>query len=271
MGEMGCEHYKRKCHLIAPCCGKEVSCRVCHDESENHELIRNDVKKVKCLKCNEIQEVRQNCIKCNTLFGKYFCQLCCLYDDVDKKQFHCDSCGICRVGGRNNFFHCETCDVCLASDLKNNHKCIERTSHSNCPVCLEYLHTSRTPLCKPDCGHFIHRDCFSQMLKTGNYACAVCGVSMVDMNNVWHQLDEEVSATKMPVEYRNTYVQILCKDCHKESRVLFHVIGMKCTSCGSYNTCRTGGDDDFDSDEAEDKREEGGGDAAAGGDPTVVL
>lgn len=48
-----------------------------------------------------------------------------------------------------------------------------------------------------------------------NYACAVCGVSMVDMNNVWHQLDEEVSATKMPVEYRNTYVQILCKDCHK--------------------------------------------------------
>ena len=26
-------------------------------------------------------------------------------DDVRKGQFHCDKCGICRVGGRDNFFH----------------------------------------------------------------------------------------------------------------------------------------------------------------------
>jgi len=28
-------------------------------------------------------------------------------DDVNKRQFHCDACGICRVGGRENYFHCE--------------------------------------------------------------------------------------------------------------------------------------------------------------------
>jgi RING finger/CHY zinc finger protein 1 len=28
-------------------------------------------------------------------------------DDISKEQFHCDLCGICRVGGRQNFFHCQ--------------------------------------------------------------------------------------------------------------------------------------------------------------------
>jgi len=27
-------------------------------------------------------------------------------DTTSKKQFHCEDCGICRVGGRENFFHC---------------------------------------------------------------------------------------------------------------------------------------------------------------------
>lgn len=28
-------------------------------------------------------------------------------------------------------------------------------------------------------------------------------------------------------------------DLSQESKVLFHVIGLKCQECGSYNTCRT--------------------------------
>merc|ERR1719494_1257474 len=47
----------------------------------------------------------------------------------------------------------------------------------------------------------------------------------------------------MPEAYRNYHVNILCRDCHKESNVVFHIIGLKCTHCGAYNTTRIGGDD----------------------------
>lgn len=31
-GEMGCKHYRRRCKLIAPCCGEAFWCRHCHNE-----------------------------------------------------------------------------------------------------------------------------------------------------------------------------------------------------------------------------------------------
>ncbi len=27
-----CKHYFRKCNIFAPCCDKEFSCRLCHDQ-----------------------------------------------------------------------------------------------------------------------------------------------------------------------------------------------------------------------------------------------
>ncbi|KAK3089294.1 hypothetical protein FSP39_002467 [Pinctada imbricata] len=212
----------------SPCCNKTYSCRVCHDENENHELVRKEVQNIVCLKCETKQEINKNCTNCDLLFGNYFCEICRLYDDTDKGQFHCGPCGLCRVGGRENFFHCQKCDLCLSTSLKDNHKCIEKASHNNCAVCLYDLHTSRMSTAIPPCGHLIH----------SNYSCPTCGQCMVDMKRVWEHLDNEIAQVRMPDEYKDYKVQILCKDCHKESRVLFHVVGLKCQHCGSYNTCR---------------------------------
>ena len=52
----------------------------------------------------------------------------------------------------------------------------------------------------------------------------------------WAALDREVAATPMPLAYRGLYRKILCKDCHKPTTATFHIVGMKCASCGSYNT-----------------------------------
>ncbi|XP_064605596.1 RING finger and CHY zinc finger domain-containing protein 1-like isoform X2 [Liolophura sinensis] len=238
--KLGCSHYQRKCSLIANCCKKVYICRVCHDEAENHQMNRHEVQEIKCLLCEKQQQVSGTCIECGTQFARYFCRICNLFDDIDKAQFHCDDCGICRVGGRQNYFHCSKCDVCLHNELRNAHKCIEKVSHNNCPVCLEDLHTSRIAAHIPPCGHLLHRHCFREMLKTGNYACPLCAESMVDMKGAWDGLDEEIKNTPMPEEYRNYYVIALCRDCHQESRVVFHVLGLKCQHCGSYNTCRTG-------------------------------
>jgi len=237
---IGCKHYRRRCALICITCSKPYTCRFCHDEVEfKHELDRKAVKEVKCLECQKIQPVARHCVGCQVEFASYFCAICRLYDDEDKQQYHCEGCKICRIGGRENFFHCQTCDMCLANTMRDNHKCIEKMSRSNCPVCLEDLHTSRKSCRVPKCGHMLHFKCMQQLLKTGNYACPTCSVSMVDMSSVWERLDYEVELTPMPTEYRDLKVAVLCRDCHRDSKSAFHILGQKCTHCGSYNTCRT--------------------------------
>ncbi|XP_065827708.1 RING finger and CHY zinc finger domain-containing protein 1-like [Oscarella lobularis] len=234
----GCEHYSRKCALIAPCCAKVYPCRVCHDAAESHNIDRRAVTEVRCNECKTRQPVGNKCENCDVTFGSsYFCKICRLYDDKDKGQFHCDSCGICRVGGRENFFHCDCCRLCIGTYLRNSHKCVERASKSNCPVCMEDLHSSRDACHVPDCGHLIHSSCYRAMLGNGSYRCPTCGKALVDMENHWRHLDEEISRTPMPDEYKDVKMKVLCKECNKESTVPFHVLGHKCQECGSYNTC----------------------------------
>jgi hypothetical protein len=62
-----------------------------------------------------------------------------VYAWTKKQQYHCDSCGICRGGGRDNFFHCDRCGCCYSNALQNGHRCVEKSMHQNCPVCFEVL------------------------------------------------------------------------------------------------------------------------------------
>ncbi|KAJ8434401.1 hypothetical protein Cgig2_002603 [Carnegiea gigantea] len=135
--QYGCEHYRRRCRIRAPCCNRIFTCRHCHNDAmvcvlfflllsmflnplililailmsyaasslsdpmERHELVRQDVTRV-----------AKVCSNCGVDMGEYFCEVCKFYDDeTDKKQFHCNECGICRVGGRENFFHCQKCGM----------------------------------------------------------------------------------------------------------------------------------------------------------------
>jgi len=238
-----CSHYQRKCSFMAPCCKKEFTCRFCHDDAENHKIDRRKVEEIMCLQCRKRQEVSRNCTDCGVLFGNYSCLICRMYDDVDKEQFHCDGCGICRVGGAENFFHCKKCDMCLGIGMKETHKCLENISRKNCPVCLEDLHTSRLPTHVPKCGHLLHVTCFKGMLTHGQSSCPVCNASLIDMAEHWEEIDAVVAETPMPHIYQNYHVNVLCRDCHQESNTLFHVVGLKCKHCGAYNTTRIGGDD----------------------------
>ena len=47
------------------------------------------------------------------------------------------------------------------------------------------------------------------------YACPLCNESMLEMSDCWKELDKQVAETEMPDEYKNYYVQVLCRDCHK--------------------------------------------------------
>lgn len=64
-------------------------------------------------------------------------------DDVSKQQFHCDDCGICRVGGRQNFFHCATCGCCYST----------RCAGLLVPWCRQWVHMLPVMRSCPPDGH----------------------------------------------------------------------------------------------------------------------
>lgn len=94
---LGCKHYHRKCLKIAYCCQKPVPCRVCHDEMFDHKIDRFKTAQVVCMICKYVQNVGKNCENCGVEFASYFCNVCKFYTDKSN-VYHCDDCGICRVG-----------------------------------------------------------------------------------------------------------------------------------------------------------------------------
>ncbi|XP_026842934.1 RING finger and CHY zinc finger domain-containing protein 1 [Drosophila persimilis] len=233
----GCAHYKRRAMFVTPCCNKFYKCRFCHDENETHHFDRKTLTELICSECNTRQTVQEQCENCGVRFGKYTCLICNLFDDADKQQYHCHGCGICRIGGADNFFHCEVCNMCLPIQLKiDGHRCVENISRSHCPVCLGDIHTSRIPCHIPDCGHLLHKMCFDQLLASGHYTCPTCQTSLIDMTALWEYLDDQALRMPVTLKYENQRVHIFCNDCHKTCKTKFHFIGLKCVHCGAYNT-----------------------------------
>ncbi|KAM3351350.1 hypothetical protein ACQJBY_023380 [Aegilops geniculata] len=222
--QYGCAHYRRRCRIRAPCCNEIFDCRHCHNES-----------KVICSLCGTEQEVRQICINCGVCMGKYFCEVCKLFDDdVSKQQYHCHACGICRIGGRENFFHCSKCGCCYSKVLKNSHACVEGAMHHDCPICFEYLFESRNDVSVLPCGHTIHEKCLKEMKEHCQFACPLCSKSVCDMSKAWERLDAELAT--LSNSFDDKMVRILCNDCGAVSEVQFHLIAHKCHNCKSYNT-----------------------------------
>lgn len=234
-----CEHYSRKCKVVSPCCNKEYSCRLCHDNDVDklckHKFDRKSVKEVVCNSCKTRQTISNVCVNCKTVFGTYFCDICNLYDNIDKGQYHCKDCDMCRVGGEKNFFHCKNCNLCISSTVKDTHKCIDVTD-TNCPICMEDIFSSVTECTNMKCGHYIHTECLKLMISHGGVKCPTCLVTIINTTEYNKFMDNEVAMTVIPEEYKDIDVSIMCNDCHNKSTVKFHIVGYKCESCSSYNT-----------------------------------
>ena len=70
--------------------------------------------------------------RCQVSFGAYGCLRCAFFEDetASRKQFHCEQCGLCRIGGRASFFHCDTCGCCYTVSLKVCSSSDHRTLYS---------------------------------------------------------------------------------------------------------------------------------------------
>ena len=246
-GILGCKHYARKAMLVAPCCGREVVCRLCHDDELDHKMDRYQVKEMKCMECGLRQPVGQICSGCNAEVAKYYCGICHLLDDdTNKEIYHCPFCNFCRRGkglGKDSF-HCMSCNCCMSLELRK-HDCSDNALSGTCPVCSERLFESSTPVKALPCGHFMHSLCFGAYVKY-SYTCPICFKSLGDMEVYWKMLDAILAADRQQMVSSSsagsarTLLEstqtVRCYDCEHLSQAPFHFVYHKCGNCGSFNT-----------------------------------
>lgn len=235
--DYGCIHYKRRCKIVSPCCGKIYTCRHCHNDSEDHEIDRFSIQEIICTECDYRQGVKEKCENCGVSFGSYYCEKCNFFDDnIDQKYYHCDKCGFCRVGKNGDTFHCDECDCCFIKDKEKSHQCRKNIMKNNCPICFEDLFNSIMDVSMLKCGHPIHSKCLSSCLNHFKYNCPVCRKSII-RNEVQQKLNEEIDQIIDENQMEDEiYIQIKCNDCLFEGESKYHPYGIKCLGCGGYNT-----------------------------------
>ncbi|SCU97603.1 LAMI_0F10660g1_1 [Lachancea mirantina] len=245
-GVFGCVHYQRSCKLQCHECQGWYTCRFCHDEdmmtkepASQHHLERNKTQRIMCMRCNHCQKPQKDCENCREELAVYFCDKCKLFDsDETKDIYHCDKCGICRLGlGLGiDFFHCDGCQACLSIELQGSHNCIERATMASCPICGDYMFTSVKPVVyMSPCGHAIHQHCFDEYAKH-SYKCPSCQVSVLNMEAQFRVLDKEIEEQPLPLPYCDWLCYVSCNDCKAKSSCRYHILGLRCNNCFSYNT-----------------------------------
>jgi uncharacterized CHY-type Zn-finger protein len=113
---LGCKHYRRNVKLQCSTCHRWYTCRLCHDEVEDHVLIRHATKNMLCMICGSAQRAGEFCAECGERTAWYYCAVCKLWDnDSNKSIYHCSDCGICRKGRGlgKDFFHCKVCPLLI--------------------------------------------------------------------------------------------------------------------------------------------------------------
>ncbi|KAI7485553.1 zf-CHY-domain-containing protein [Hortaea werneckii] len=267
---LGCAHYKRNVKVQCFDCKRWFSCRHCHDQATDlpfpHQLNRKKTRNMLCMLCKTPQPAGETCVNCEEYAAWYYCPKCKLWDnDSNKRIYHCDDCGICRVGEGlgKDYVHCRRCNVCISISTSASHPCVERATEGNCPLCLVYLFESPTPVVSLPCGHYMHGECYKDLMAV-TYKCPVCSKSAVNMELQWRKLDDEIRAQPMPEDdseleglmphiedaaqneqdhtndqtapRRPREVYAGCNDCGRRSWTPFHWLGLKCQVCDSYNT-----------------------------------
>mmetsp|Transcript_15909 Transcript_15909/g.33171 ORF Transcript_15909/g.33171 Transcript_15909/m.33171 type:complete len:612 (+) Transcript_15909:45-1880(+) len=209
------------------------------DDETHHNIDRFAIKEVICRECYTRQSSKTNhCINCGIQFGGYHCSICNLWMPASEDPYHCEKCGFCRVGGRENFAHCDDCGMCIDALLFDDHNCKSGKYMSNCPVCQEDLFSSRMASHEMPCGHAIHWHCFRE-LTSFDTRCPVCKKTAEthdQMEQTWSAMAMGIALQPVPTELTRV-VDIICNDCEEKSENLrWHFLGVQCEKCTSFNT-----------------------------------
>lgn len=128
--------------------------------------------------------------------------------------------------------------MCIDKNLYENHNCKDGKYKSNCPVCQEYLFSSRSASHEMPCGHAIHWECFRQ-LAAHDSRCPVCkktAETRERMLPTWLSMAANIANQPVPAELARV-VNITCNDCETSEHARgWHFLGVQCNKCQSFNT-----------------------------------
>ncbi|KAK4407053.1 E3 ubiquitin-protein ligase MIEL1, partial [Sesamum angolense] len=236
----GCEHYRRRCKIRAPCCNQIFTCRHCHNEAasalsnpkESTRLFAMMLSKLfvrYAIQNNRfpisVQIAASNLENTSATYANSmmmispkssFIVMTAAFVDPESSWAYTSPHNILSVAGS-----------CYSIGLRDNHLCVEDSMKSHCPICYEFLFDSTKQTTILKCGHTMHVECYEEMFSQNQYRCPICSKSVLNMSRTWERLDQEIEATAMPEEYRYE-VQILCNDCNNRSKAFFHIFGHKC-------------------------------------------
>ena len=238
-----CTHYKNNVQVFARCCNKYYDCHLCHNEQNDHKMSRKKICKVICVNCNCENPPINNCIDCNITFGKKNCNICNIWCDNVESMYHCNECGICRKGNKNDFYHCKKCDMCFSIANKDSHNCERYNMDDECTICLNKLYSGNDSTMLLDCKHLIHSKCLNELIDKTDKSkcipcCTLCKKSVVDIKKYEKKFDKYILENPLPTFYNNWKTEILCNDCCEKSTTKFHTHFHKCMKCKSYNTSK---------------------------------
>lgn len=177
-----------------------------------------------CVLCGYAQPVGEDCTNCGQRTACYYCGVCKLWDDDNTRTiYHCNDCGICRIGRGlgKDFYHCNTCGVCMSISIADSHRCIERSTDCDCPICGDYMFTSPLTVVFMQCGHSIHLTCYYAHMQS-SYKCPICSRSIINMEVQFRKLDQSIESQPMPPEHQDTKALVYCNDCRAKSSVQYH-------------------------------------------------
>ena len=219
---MLCSHYRHWMYSIHPersssAPEARVSCRLCAQAAEEDLMTdismsrtedpvpvafdRFRVKQMMCSFCYTVQPTGPACRnpEC-TAYGRkhrYYCAHCHLWEDnPDRTLFHCDKCGICRVGTAWHYRHCSKCNMCIPT--RRDGRCLQiggasqhfadcppQDTHrcwgfaQSCAICYEDMAQSTDAASYLPCGHVFHQTCLQQCFMQGHIHCPVCKQSVL--------------------------------------------------------------------------------------------
>ncbi|EGC48765.1 CHY zinc finger domain-containing protein [Histoplasma capsulatum var. duboisii H88] len=211
--QLGCQHYKRKVKLQCYTCKAWYPCRFCHDQEEDHVLIRRATQNMLCMRPGN---------GANRAASK-----------PPATTARCANSGITTA--RKAFTTVTIAGFVVSVKGSQTHRCIERSTQCDCPICGDYMFTSPETVIFMKCGHSIHQKCFSQY-STTSYRCPICSKTIANMEAHFRSLDRTINDQPMPPDFMDTRALISCNDCSAKSAVQYHWLGLKCEICYSYNT-----------------------------------
>eukprot|EP00804_Cyclotella_cryptica_P019991 CCRYP_007880-RC/>CCRYP_007880-RC protein AED:0.10 eAED:0.12 QI:222/0.5/0.6/1/0.5/0.6/5/0/393 len=249
---MACVHYQRKNNVVSPCCNKVFGCRVCHDEISVScgPMDRFAIKEIVCKECNTRQSSSTNvCLSCGVTFAEWHCPKCNLWMDLSKRPFHCDKCGICRVGGQENFRHCDQCCMCISNAVYETHNCIKTSTKAivQCVARTCFLLDRARRTCHAGMLfivgiRFLTRMLIYRRIALETWLALTIAVrsktimSRTSMAAAWQARARDIEMQPMPEDLARI-VNIMCNDCEKKSaNCSWHFLGVQCPECRSFNT-----------------------------------